>query len=156
SGSWSLVGGTIQGGMVAVTGTAELFATANSGNTLDGVTLFGTPANPSPLDMQTISGALVNVRDGLTLQGSTIQLGQPDRSTYAQIYFSGAAQTVDSTSIATGAINLGDNTSNGLFTYSGNTVSLSPNLTIRGNVGHVAAYSGAFDNQGTIIADPQG
>ena len=98
-GPWRLVGGTIIGGTLAAFGNNALIAT-NSGGTLNGVTLDGTGAgnNDSPLDMQTNVGAVVSVSGGLTLKGAVLRLGNAANTTYGQLSFTGATQTIDGAS----------------------------------------------------------
>src|SRR6185437_9307904 len=60
SGTWRLVGGTINGGTVATTGSNALIGTSVEGLLANGVTLDGT------FDLATINGARVGVTGGLT------------------------------------------------------------------------------------------
>ena len=96
--SWNLVGGTIIGGALAATTGNALVATNNAG-TLNGVTLDGTGAgnSVSPLDMQSVSGQ-VSVQGGMTLKGSTIQLGNAAGTTSSNLVFVNGSQTVDGAS----------------------------------------------------------
>jgi streptogramin lyase len=153
TGSWYLQGGTIQGGSVAVVGTAELFATGTGGN-LIGVTLAGTPGNPRPLDSQTVDGNSVNIYNGLTLQGATIQLGKADGSTYGQMYLYGNLETVDGASSSQpGLIALGSPNS-GIFNFGSYAVNLGANLTVDAKAGVInGIFQQPFYNYGTITAD---
>src|SRR5262249_35706328 len=66
TGSWNLTGGTLLGGTVTEADGAELTFT-NSGGTLNGVTFNN--------DLDLTNNARATVSNGLTLNGSTINLG---------------------------------------------------------------------------------
>ena len=149
SGSWNLVGGTVNGGTVSESGGAELVPT-NSGGTLSGVTMNG------PLDLGG-SGAntapQVNVTNGLTLNNSTIYVGNAAGSTYGRVYFQG-----NETLGGTGTVLLGKNGNNELYlNSSGNTLTIGAGITIHGSYGVLTTgSSSAIVNQGTISADDSG
>ena len=75
TGSWNLLGGTIKGGTITMSGGAQLVATGNGG-TLDGVTL------ASDLDLASTNGAFVYILNGLTLDNATVWLGNAAGTTY--------------------------------------------------------------------------
>src|SRR5262249_50835957 len=68
TGSWVVAGGTLKGGTCTATGGAALVFT-NAGGTLDGVT------TAADLDLRSNASANVHVKNGLTLQGATVRLG---------------------------------------------------------------------------------
>ena len=106
TGSWNLVGGTVNGGTIEATAGNALVGTTNGG-TLIGVTLDAGGGNASPLDMQTNSSD-VSVSGGLTLSGVTLFLGNATGTTFGQLLFStGAAETIDGASGHPGTITFG-------------------------------------------------
>jgi hypothetical protein len=89
TGSWNLVGGTIQGGTVLASGGAKLVATT-SGGTLNGVTLKGDAAQTQPVLLD-VNGytVYVNVAGDLTLDNATLNL-----QNYGRIDFTGSVTTL--------------------------------------------------------------
>ncbi len=156
-GPWFLKGGIIIGGTVAAMGGGVLTAT-NSGGTLNGVTLDGTGGNNvSPLDMQASAGMFVFVSGGLTLKGAVLRMGNAANTTFGQLFFTGAAQTIDGAAGAgnAGTIVFGANANNGIFLSTGfPVVTFGANLTITGAGGTINTGGFGFDNLGTITADP--
>jgi hypothetical protein len=144
TGSWNLSGGTIKGGSYVSAGAALVFT--SNGGTLDGLT-----AN-SDLDLGTNYGAYVIVKDGLTLNGTTLRLGNVTGSTYGYVYFDG-----DQTLTGTGATVLfGGNSSNEVHVgYSASaTLTIDTGVTLRGGSGYVGNYyTSTVVNKGTIAAD---
>ncbi len=153
TGSWNLDGGTVNGGTVEATAGNALLGTT-AGGTLIGVTLSASGGNASPLDMQTNSSD-VFVSGGLTLSGVTLFLGNATGTTFGQLLFTGAAETIDGASGQPGTITFGLSGGNGLFNEGlTGTLTLGANLTINGTAGQINMSNEAFDNQGTITADP--
>ena len=154
TGSWNLVGGTVNGGTVEATAGNALVGTTSAG-TLIGVTLDAGGGNASPLDMQTNSSD-VSVSGGLTLSGVTLFLGNVTGTTFGQLLFAtGAAETIDGASGHPGTITFGLSGTNGLFNEGlTGTLTLGANLTIDGTTGQISMSAQAFDNKGTITADP--
>ena len=74
TGSWNLVGGTLEGGTLSESGGAELVFTS-SGGTLDGVT------TDSDLDLASNAYAYATIKDGLTLNNATVYLGNASGTT---------------------------------------------------------------------------
>ena len=138
TGSWQLDGGTVAGGTVTTAGTAELVGTGGGG-TLAGVTLAGI------LDMN--NGGLNNssskftVTGGLTLDNVVINMGFSSNMTFA-----GGSQTLG----GTGTVSFFDTSDNSLDVAAGNTLTIGPNIIIRGSVNVIG---GSSINEGTIIAD---
>jgi hypothetical protein len=151
TGSWSLIGGRIDGGTITTAGGAALVATyvptfaTTYGATLDGVTLNGT------LDMSA-AGAFVAVVDGLTLNtdlyldggelqfndGSTVAVGPLVQS--ATIYLGGGGlYNVSSSNL-------------GLNNYPSQTVTVGRHVTISGP-GYI---QGPIGNEGTIEQNSAG
>src|SRR5262249_25749260 len=90
---------------------------------------------------------------GLVLNG-TATLGQSDNYGYGQLRFMGT-QTLD----GTGTVALGLSPDNGVQAWNnGATLTIGPNITIRGKFGQGWAGSpgSSFVNQGTIFADTAG
>ena len=148
------MGGTVNGGTVEATAGNALVGTANEG-TLIGVTLDASGGNASPLDMRDQFVGRV-VSGGLTLSGVTLFLGNATGTTFGQLLFAtGAAETIDGASGHPGTITFGLSGSNGLFNEGlTGTLTLGANLTINGTTGQISTSAQAFDNKGTITADP--
>ena len=91
----TLIGATVPAGST-ITGTTE--------STISGLTIAGT------LDFQSFI-AIIHVTGGLSLPGGRILLGDAGGSTFGQLRFSGASQTVDGTAAAPGMILFGANIS---------------------------------------------
>ncbi len=128
TGSWNLLGGTLEGGTYTANDSAELIATS-SGGTLDGVTLDGT------LDMTQNYGATTTIINGLTLNG-TIELGGTSGTyNYASLNFGSAGDDVAQTVSGTGTIQVGqDFNYNYLNNQSNETLTFGPNITIQGGL----------------------
>jgi hypothetical protein len=157
TGSWNLAGGGLTGGTLKATAGNALVGTSTTG-TLTGVTLDGTGAgnSVSPLDFQSVGGQIY-VQGGLTLKGSTLQLGNAAGTTSGFLVFINGPQTVDGASAASpGTIVFGLSSSNALYDHLGSagTLTLGSHLTVTGTTGQVYAGGNAFDNQGLISADP--
>ena len=138
TGSWNLRGGTIRGGTVTTTDGARLVGTAFSG-TLDEVVL------ASGIDL-TDTSSQVRVLNGLTLN-DTIDMGLA-----ASIRFmGGTGQVLD----GGGDIVFGATGGKSLSVDSGTSLSIGPDITIRGAQGTVGSQ-GALTNEGTIDSDEPG
>jgi hypothetical protein len=89
TGSWNLLGGTIQGGTVTVSGGAKLVPTT-SGGTLSGVTLKGDAAQTQPV-MLDVNGytVYVSVAGDLTLDNATLNV-----QNYGRIDFTSSVATL--------------------------------------------------------------
>jgi fibronectin-binding autotransporter adhesin len=151
TGSWNLRGGTIMGGTVTEAGGAKLIFTS-SGGTLDGVTFSGD------LDLATNNNAQASVRNGLTLNSATINLGDTNGSTSGQLFFSNT-QTLG----GTGTVVLGASSTNSLVLagtpFSSVTLTLGTNIQVHGKSGSIGPTGGGSQtliNQGTINADSGG
>jgi hypothetical protein len=144
TGSLTLDGGTLEGGTVTATGGAKIVVAANSfGSTLDGVTL------DSDVDL-TGADAQLAVTSGLTLNG-TVSLDSPTEFSSSTLEFDGT-QTLG----GAGGIIFGQG-NNQLAIDSGSTLTIGPNITIRGDSGAIGTGDGdRLINQGTIKADANG
>ncbi len=107
-GTFTLMGGTLSG--ATVTSDTTITGTGSSG-TLNAVTLQGK------LDLSATS-SVVDVSGGLTLSGGTVLLGNAAGSTSGELFFIGAAETIDGASGHPGTITLGLSGSSGLFDVS--------------------------------------
>ena len=131
SGSWNVLGGTIDDGTVTASGGSELVLTS-SGGTLNGVTVNG------PLDL-TASGAYATVTDGLTLNG-TATLGYQ-----ARLSFSGGSQTLG----GTGTVVFDNASYQGLIAAANNmTLTIGAGITILGG-----NSQGNSTSSGSVIGD---
>jgi hypothetical protein len=139
SGPWNLLGGTLTGG-ISVSGL--VFTT--SGGVLDGVTAQGD------LDLTQDYGVFANVRNGLTLDGSTVRLRDTGASpTYGYLYFDGTQELG-----GTGGVLFGSSGSNALYSLtSGTTLTLAAGVTVHGAGG---TLYGNLVNQGAVAADAAG
>lgn len=147
TGSWIMAGGTLKNGTLTESGGAEL-AFTSSGGTLDGVTA------DNNLDLSANNGANVNVVDGLTLNSTTIALGNAAGTTYGYLYF-GNTETLG----GTGTLLFGKSGSNSIYeTGYGDTLTLGSSITVRGSSGRLGSYysNSPIINQGTISADDTG
>jgi hypothetical protein len=160
TGPWNFLGGIVNGGtLAAAPGYALIQNSYSYPGTLIGVTLDGTGSNaPSPVDLVSIGGQ-IDVQDGLTLDGSTVQLGNAAGTTIGELYFvGGIAQTADGASAANpGTILFGLSQNNGLFNNLGGLVTFGRNLTIEGSASTINFNLNGgfpFDIQGTVLADP--
>ncbi len=154
SGSWVMVGGTIQGGTVTTAGGAELAVAGGSSTrgVLDGVVVNGD------LDLST-GWAQLLVRNGLVLNG-TARVGD-QTGNFAAITFEGTQTLAGNGTVVFGVNNSG----NALrLSESGSTLTLGPGITVRGQNGNVGNcwgwWGGPTDvqvvNQGSILADVNG
>jgi hypothetical protein len=143
--TFTLSGGTLSEAQVA-SGTTLRSSTA--GGTLDKVTLNGN------LDMTGASGTLLDISDGLTLNGTAV-LGDSGGSTSGELFFINAG-TLGSTS--SGTILLGGSYLNGIVVNGlpGTSLTIGPTITIHGKTGGIGTGSFLFTNQGTIRADTAG
>jgi hypothetical protein len=132
TGSWQVLGGTIDGGIVTTSEGARLIvASSNSGASwLQGVALDGN------LDL--LDGANLMILDGLALNGN-VTVGSS---------FIGATLTFNGPQpvTGTGVITLGNSSNNLLQGFNG-LVTLGPNVMVQAQAGHVSN----FVNQGTIV-----
>jgi membrane-associated phospholipid phosphatase len=154
TGSWNLMGGTIQNGTIAQSNAAVLVVTNAGGNTLTNMTVNGD------LDVSQYQNANLRVYGSLTLNGSLL-LGNAAGSTYGRIYFAdgnhpAGALTGNATVIFGGwgaGGNFIENDSN--LTGAAGTLTLGPSVTVRGRNGAVYSYynNGSLVNQGTISGD---
>ncbi len=140
-----LSGGTLSDGTLTLDAGQALHV--DSSGTLSNVVLNGD------LDLTAYNGVTVNVRDGLTLNG-TARLGRADGGGWGGMYLYGT-QTIG----GTGSIVFGGYWPNGLVIATpATTVTLGSNLTVRGAYGFLAPQYGdsSFVNQGTIASDAGG
>ncbi len=164
TGSWNLLGGTIAGGVVSVSGGAALVGT-NSGGTLSGgVTLQGDASLPVALDLTMAGNANVLVSGGaLTLNNATVSLGNSSGS-YGRMLFSDLAASL----AGTGSV-VFSNGSNSLYNSleenaSGGSLNIGAGITINGGSGSIGynPYYGSGPsnvsvvNQGQILAGSAG
>ncbi len=142
--TFTLAGGTLANATVLAGTGGQMLTCTPSGGTLDGVTADGD------LDLASIAGAFVYVKDGLTLSNSTVHLGNAVGSTYGYLYFEGT-QTLG----GTGTVLFGKNGNNAINqNYGGTTLTIGPQVTVRGSSGTLGVA--AIVNQGTISADDSG
>ncbi len=164
TGSWSLDGGTINGGTVTVTGGADLVGTNTGGTLAGGVTLLGDPnlTLPQALDLTAVGQANVTVVGGaLTLNNATVALGN-NSGTYGLLRFNDAAASLSGTgSVVFGNLSYGYNSL--AENVSGGTLTIGPGITVQGSTGSVgynANWGGIANvsvvNQGSIDADSAG
>ena len=115
---------------------------------MDGVT-----AN-ADLDLATNTSQAV-VKNGLTLNNSTIRLGNGAGSTNGDLFFDGT-QSLG----GTGTVRFGKSGSNALYVSYNNdnsTLTIGSGITVRGSSGSLTNYySGTIVNQGTVLADDSG
>ncbi|HEV3298069.1 MAG TPA: malectin domain-containing carbohydrate-binding protein [Planctomycetaceae bacterium] len=151
-GSWNLLGGTITGGTLNETGGAELVVVPTGPSaqigTLDGVTIDGN------LDLSQFRDDYVDVRDGLTLNGTAF-VGDASGATYGGLYF-----TNTETLSGTGTVVFGKSSSSNFLSDARGfvTLTIGPGITVRGSSGRIEAPYGGDKviNQGTISADDSG
>jgi hypothetical protein len=146
TGSWDLAGGTLKGGTYSASGGAGLVFT-DRGGTLDGVTA------ASDLDLATNSFSYATVTDGLTLQNTTVRLGNAVGSNAGSLTFSG-----DQTLGGSGTVLFGKSGNNSLTAYFGTTLTIGPSVTVAGSSGALSGYysNSAIINRGKIAADDSG
>ena len=165
TGSWNLAGGTIAGGTVTVTGDSRLIGTNLGGTFSGGVTLQGDPllTQPQVLDLTAAAGANVSVAGGLTLNNTTVSLGNSSGS-YGILRFSDANSVLDGTNGSVVFSNLSNSYANTLQeNLAGGTLTIGPGITIHGGTGSIGYNPNiggpanvAVINQGTILADSAG
>ncbi len=162
TGSWHLIGGTIDGGTVTATGSARLLASDQGGTLKDGVTLSGDPSqtNPIVLDLATSTPHVTIAGGALTLANTTVAL---EGSSYAYLSFTDTAASLSGTGNVTFS-----NVSNGYINTiqeatAGGVLTIGSSVTISGGTGSIGYnnYLGgpanvSFVNQGTINADAAG
>ncbi len=153
SGTWRLLGGTIDGGTVATTGTSALFATTSGGTLANGVTLNGT------LDVTSANSTHVAVTGGLTLgNGAVLQVGS-NAGVFGYVSFNGGTQTLG----GSGSVLFGSSTANTLWTgqSTGTKLTIGPNVLVHGQGGVIGLNAnqlggfldGTFTIQGKVSAD---
>jgi RHS repeat-associated protein len=138
TGSWGLEsGGTILGGTIATSGSAELLGGHYAG-TLDGVTLTGT-LDLKYLDGGIYVGALANVIDGLTLDHGTVNVGSGQLAFVATQAFAG----IGTVTIAGGSLRISQNSC---------TVTVGTGISVQavGGGGVSAPPSSSFNFLGTV------
>lgn len=153
TGSWNLAGGTILGGDYTSSDGAVLALTDQGGN-LNGITARGD------LDGTKAANANAHVITGLTLDNSTIFLGNATGTKYGGLYFD------DTTTLGgTGTVVFGKSSSNFMSTYNSDfldpengTFTIGSDIVVRGSSGFFsdAFFTGQIVNQGTILADDSG
>jgi RHS repeat-associated protein len=141
TGTWTLAGGTINGGTVSTAGTAVLQGADQSQGFLNGVTLAGT------LDIDR-GGYNLAVTNGLTMSSGTVDMGFG-----SYLHFDGT-QTV----AGTGSLFF---TGNGFFTTmgltgAGSVLTIATGITIHGVNGTFSTGTDTFDNRGVINGDTAG
>ena len=91
---------------------------------------------------------------GLTLKGAVLQIGNATGTTMGQLVFGGSLpQAIDGAAGNPGTVLFGGNASN-ILSSNSSTLTFGPNLTITGATGLINTTSVAFNNLGTIAADP--
>jgi hypothetical protein len=148
TGSWNLLGGTIQGGTIQTATGIALVVASNSSFT-SGVTLDGT------LDFSASPGHTLSVTSGLTVNG-TIQLGSIGNTTgYGTLNFMGN-QTLG----GTGSIVFGSDRTNlsQLRIAPSTTLTIGSGLTIAGDTGTIlyGDSTSNLTNAGTITDNVSG
>jgi len=152
TGSWNLVGGTVQGGIVSESGGAELFFTS-SGGSLSGVTFNGN------MDLThgrgEVASDYADIENDLTLNG-TAYLGNAAGTGFAELYF-----TNTETLSGTGTFVFGPlgGTANIIQVNSqSTTLTIDSEITIDGSSGTIQAVytSDTIINLGTIRSDNSG
>ena len=152
NGSWTLLGGTINGGAVNTSGGSQLIL-SNVGGTLAGVTVNGN------IDAATLPSPQATITGGLVLNG-TITMGAGNNS--ATLYFGqqnlAAGSLTGNGTIALAGTNGDAIVNNSGLTGSSSTLIIGPNIKIVGNSGGLTNdfAGGTIINQGTIIADVAG
>lgn len=148
TGSWILNGGTIKNGTLTETDGAELYF---KGGTLDGVTA------DSDLDMATY-GSAVYVADGLTLNNTTLSLGNESATTASSLIFAG-----NETLGGTGTVLFGASAGNTIYAgeFDWITLTIGPGIVVKGTAGTLTQTyydygRGTIVNEGTISADGSG
>jgi hypothetical protein len=148
--SWTLAGGTIEGGSVLATNGASLVV---SSGTLDGVTVNGV------LDVgNSVNGGNLTITNGLVLNGTAL-VGNPTNGSYGAISFAGNQVLGGS-----GMVAFGNSSCNALrLANDGTTLVIGPGISVRGQngqIGYSPCWGGSqkvgVSNQGTIAADVVG
>jgi RHS repeat-associated protein len=148
NGSWTLDGGTVNGGTVNTSGGSQLIL-SNFGGTIAGVTINGNVDAIQQSAQARFTGGLVlngTITMGVGTNSATLRFGQQN--------VAAGSLTGDGTIVFVASQpggNLIENNS-GLTGASG-TLTIGPNIKIEGNTG---GLSGAIINEGTIIADVAG
>ncbi|MBX3401239.1 MAG: cadherin-like domain-containing protein [Gemmataceae bacterium] len=139
TGYWNLNAGYIKGGTIATKDGSVLVAQSvsfnNYNNTLDGVTLDGSQNGPSNvvIDLSSVQRANVTAVNGLTLNSTSINIGDAAGTRDAGLIFIGN-QTLG----GTGSIVFGGNTNNVLGVLNAaSTITFSSGITIRGKSGSI-------------------
>jgi hypothetical protein len=91
------------------------------------------------------------VTNGLTLNGSTINLGDAAGSTFGELFFQGT-QTL----AGTGTVLLGGSFTNGLLSSGVANFTIGADILVHGQNGQINFGIQGFANQGTISADTAG
>ncbi len=150
TGSWVFRGGTMQGGAFTASGGAALIASQFS-STLDGVTL------DSAIDLSSIDGAVVVVKNNLTFAPGVIQqVGNTAGTTHGVINLQGnetigvAGNSGPTDSSVSATIILGPNAGNLVNPNTNNQVTIDAGITILGGYGSIGSSGGTIFNYGTI------
>jgi hypothetical protein len=148
SASWSLAGGRIYRGVVAIASGSTLVVTSNyfSTSTLDGVAIDGT--------VDATQGYLfaLNILNGLTLNGE-LDMGPrtPSYSYYGtNINFGNYGDTAAQDVSGNGRIVFGDDFSNALNNYSSGILTIGSGIAIDCGQSYYMTVYGGIDNQGII------
>jgi len=149
SANLTLAGGTIQGGTITQTGSAEVVV--NSG-TLNGVTADATVS--LALSHLSMDFPTLTVLNGLALNSSLL-IGSPSAYTTATVNFGQPGAAAGSlTGTGTVLFGPGDNlVNNSDQTGVAGTLTIGPGITIHGNGSIIVNTVGSIVNQGTIDAD---
>ena len=150
NGSWTLDGGTINGGTVNTSGGSQLVL-GNLRGTLAGVTINGNVDAAQQSAQARFTGGLV-LNGTMTMGNSAALLFGGPNVAAGSLTGNG---TIVLASTSTGGDTI-DNDSN--LTGASGTLTIGPNITIEGNTGGLANdfASGTIVNQGTLIADVAG
>ncbi len=163
TGSWALLGGTIEGGTISATGGARLIGTDSGGKLGGGVTLSGDPSltDPIVLDLNTTDPSVTVSGGALTLSNATVAI---EGGNYGSLSFTDAAASL----AGTGDLTFSDND---YYDYlntiqedvAGGTLTIGPDVTVSGGTGTIGYNSSlggpssvSFINEGTIDADAAG
>jgi RHS repeat-associated protein len=146
TGSWNLVGGTLDGGALATLDGTSL-ASSDYGGTLDGLTLGATVSGQAQPGSVTVATGDATVTGGLTLaNGSVVEI---DAASFLPlIVFQG-----DETIGGSGQIQFAG--PGGELEVIGNVI-VGPGVTVDGTTGTLNIQSGSLVNQGTIDSDGNG
>ena len=133
--------GTINGGTISTTGSAQLGSVIQQGGTFNSVTLAGTLSEQAQVTKLSING-------GLTLNGGTILMANINDVTFNGTQTLGGTGTI--------VYNNGDNRDRIDVGGTGSVLTIGPNITVRGNACQFNADGGSIINQGTIDDDTGG